>query len=121
MATRGKVCSRAVLGCTAKARARLLSRATIWAFRILIWATEPPTIAASTVGAIGFMPTGTLRKRATSSTGDLPLAEAVQWCGESMTRREVTRLRALVDGESTSEPVSAAGSSSPADGTGSAG
>lgn len=28
----------------------------------------------------------------------LGLAEAVQWCGDGMTRREATRLRALVDG-----------------------
>jgi hypothetical protein len=49
------------------------------------------------------------------------LAEAVQWCGEGMTRREATRLRALVDGGSRSEPVSAAGWSSLADRSGSAG
>ncbi len=49
------------------------------------------------------------------------LAEAVQWCGEGMTRREASRLRALVDGGSRSGPVSAAGSSSPVDGAGSAG
>ncbi len=51
----------------------------------------------------------------------LGLAEAVQWCGEGMTRREATRLRALVVGESTSELVTAAASSSATDGAGSAG
>jgi hypothetical protein len=56
-------------------------------------------------------------------TGDegLGLAEAVQWCGAGMTRREATRLRAVVDGGSRSEPVTAAASSSPVDGAGSAG
>ncbi|HET7477118.1 MAG TPA: hypothetical protein VFJ97_13985 [Dermatophilaceae bacterium] len=32
----------------------------------------------------------------------LGLAEAVQWCGGSMTRQEAARLRALVDGEGAS-------------------
>ncbi len=49
------------------------------------------------------------------------LAEAVQLCGEGMTRREASRLRALVDGGSRSQPASAAGSSSAMDGAGAAG
>ncbi len=49
------------------------------------------------------------------------LVEAVQWCGEGMTRREASRLRALVDGGSRSEQVTTATSSSATDGAGSAG
>ncbi|MEP6650551.1 MAG: hypothetical protein ABJA74_11675 [Lapillicoccus sp.] len=51
----------------------------------------------------------------------LGLAEAVQWCGETMTRREATRMRALVDSGSRSEPVTAAAPSSAKDGQGSGG
>lgn len=51
----------------------------------------------------------------------LGLAEAVQWCAQGMTRREASRMRALADGESTSQPVTATAASSTTDGAGSAG
>ena len=54
--------------------------------------------------------------RAMTVAEGLGLAEAAQWCGEGMTRREATRLRALVDGGSRSGPVTATASSSPTDG-----
>ena len=55
--------------------------------------------------------------RATTEDQGLGLAEAVQWCGEGMTRREATRLRALVDGGSRSGKVTTTASSSAAGGT----
>jgi hypothetical protein len=59
--------------------------------------------------------------RAMTEDEGLGLAGAVQWCGDGMTRREATRLRALVDAGSRPEPVTAAASSSATDGTGPAG
>lgn len=58
--------------------------------------------------------------RAMTEGEGLGLAEAVQWCGEGMTRREATRLRALVDGGGRSGPVTATASLSATDGASSA-
>ena len=46
---------------------------------------------------------GEALRRMTEDEG-LGLAAAVQWCGQEMTRREATRLRALAIGGSGSEP-----------------
>ena len=54
--------------------------------------------------------------RAMTEDEGLGLGEAVQWCGDGMTRREATRLRALVDGGGRSGPVTATASSSATDG-----
>ena len=54
--------------------------------------------------------------RAMTEDQGLGLAEAVQWCGAGMTRREASRLRALVDCGSRPEQVAASASSSAPDG-----